>query len=167
MGAIVAVVMLRRSGQDFWTFFDAVALGLPIAQAIARWGNYMNQELFGTPTTLPWALEIDPAHRPGQFATAETFHPTFLYESLWNLLIIVPALLWFERRGKLPRGALIGVYLVLYGIIRFLNELLRTDTSFRFLGLSKNGWVSIAATLIGIGIVVARRRATAGASVRT
>ncbi len=167
VGAIAAVVMLRRSGQDSWTFFDAVALGLPIAQAIARWGNYMNQELFGTPTKLPWALEIDPAHRPGQFSTVETFHPTFLYESLWNLFIIVPALLWLERRGKLPRGALIGVYFVLYGIIRFLNELLRTDTSFRFLGLSKNGWVSIAATLIGIGIVVARRRATAGASVRT
>ena len=160
VGAIVAVVMLRRSGQDFWTFFDAVALGLPIAQAIARWGNYMNQELFGTPTELPWALEIDPAHRPSQYSTAETFHPTFLYESLWSLFIVVPALLWLERRGKLPRGALFGVYLVLYSIIRFLNELIRTDTSFRFLGLSKNGWVSIAAVLVGVGIVVVRRRAT-------
>lgn len=158
-GTITAVVMMRRAGMDFWRFADAVAIGLPAAQVIARWGNYMNQELFGTPTTLPWGLEIDAAHRPAQYAGAETFHPTFLYESLWNLAITIPVLLWLERRGRLPRGALLGAYFVLYGIIRFLDELIRTDTTFRFLGLSKNGWVSIAALIAGIAIIRWRGKA--------
>jgi len=158
IGALTAYVMLRRSGDDFWMFLDSVALGLPVAQAIARWGNYMNQELFGTPTDLPWGLEIDPANRPEQYATAETFHPTFLYESLWNLLVVVPALIWAERRFTLRRGAVFGIYLALYSVIRFLNEFIRTDTDFRFLGLSRNGWVSGAAVIIGVGIVVWQSR---------
>jgi prolipoprotein diacylglyceryl transferase len=160
-------VLLRRSGQDFWTFLDAVALGLPVAQAIARWGNYMNQELFGTPTNLPWALEIDPVHRPEAYATSETFHPTFLYESLWNLLIIVPALIWIERRFTMRRGVVFGIYLALYSVIRFLNELLRTDTDFRFLGLSKNGWVSTAAFGVAIAIIVMRRRPAMAETTKT
>jgi prolipoprotein diacylglyceryl transferase len=129
-----------------------------VAQAIARWGNYMNQELFGTPSTLPWALEIDPAHRPAQYASYETFHPTFLYESLWNLLIIVPVIMWLERRYTLRRGVAFGVYLTLYATIRFLNELMRTDTTFRLLGLSKNGWASLTAVLVGIGLITWRSR---------
>jgi prolipoprotein diacylglyceryl transferase len=158
VGAITAYVMLRRAHQDFWRFGDAIALGMPVAQAIARFGNYINQELFGTPTTLPWGLEIDAAHRPTQFASAETFHPTFLYEALWNLLIIVPVILWLERTRRLRRGAILGVYLTLYATIRFLNEFLRTDTDFRFLGLSKNGWVSLTTIFVGIGIVWWRSR---------
>ena len=158
VGAITAYVMLRRSDQDFWKFGDAVALGMPVAQAIARFGNYINQELFGTPTTLPWALEIDAAHRPAQFASVETFHPTFLYEALWNLLIIVPVIIWLERTRRLRRGATLGVYLTLYATVRFLNEFLRTDTDFRFLGLSKNGWVSLTTIFIGLGIVWWRSR---------
>jgi prolipoprotein diacylglyceryl transferase len=167
IGALTAYLLLRRSGQDFWTFLDAVALGLPVAQAIARWGNYMNQELFGTPTNLPWALEIDPVHRPEAYATSETFHPTFLYESLWNLLIIVPALIWIERRFTMRRGVVFGIYLALYSVIRFLNELLRTDTDFRFLGLSKNGWVSTAAFGVAIAIIVMRRRPAMAETTKT
>jgi prolipoprotein diacylglyceryl transferase len=158
VGGLTAYVMLRRAGHSFWRFADAAALGLPVAQAIARWGNYVNQELFGTPTDLPWGLEIDPIHRPDQFASAETFHPTFLYESLWNLLVIVPVILWLERTRRLARGVVFGVYLTLYATIRFLNEFLRTDTDFRFLGLSKNGWVSLGAMLLGIGLVWWRSR---------
>ncbi|MDX1689518.1 MAG: prolipoprotein diacylglyceryl transferase [Acidimicrobiia bacterium] len=165
-GALTAVVLLRRRGYDVWRFADAVAVGLPVAQAIGRWGNYVNQELFGTPSDLPWAVEIDPANRPAAFADAATFHPTFLYESLWNLLVVVPAILVLERRGLLPKGAAIGVYLVLYGVIRFLTELLRTDTTFRLLGLSRNGWVSLLAIGVGIGVVVWRRRTVSAATAR-
>ena len=157
-GAITAVTMLRRAGGDAWAFADAGAVGLPLAQAIGRWGNYFNQELFGTPTTVPWALEIAPAHRPVEYAGFETFHPTFLYESLWNVLLLVPLVLWLERRGKLARGSSIGLYMVLYGTIRFLTELLRTDTTFRLLGLSRNGWVAVGVVLGGAAFVVWRQR---------
>jgi prolipoprotein diacylglyceryl transferase len=165
VGGLVAWYLLRRRGHSFWRFADAAALGLPVAQAIARWGNYVNQELFGTPTDLPWGLEIDPIHRPEQFASAETFHPTFLYESLWNLLVIVPVVLWVERTRQLKRGVVFGIYLTLYATIRFLNEFLRTDTDFRFLGLSKNGWVSLTAILVGIGIVWWRSRSEESAEI--
>jgi prolipoprotein diacylglyceryl transferase len=165
VGAITAVVLVRRAGGDPWAFADATAVGLPLAQAIGRWGNYFNQELFGTPSTLPWAVEIDPANRPEAYLDAETFHPTFLYESLWNVLVVVPVILTLERRGVLARGASIGVYLVLYGVIRFVTELIRTDTTFRFLGLSRNAWVAAGAIILGVVIVVVRQRrgAMAGA----
>jgi prolipoprotein diacylglyceryl transferase len=158
VGAITAVTMLRRAGGDPWAFADAGAVGLPLAQAIGRWGNYFNQELFGTPTDLPWGLEIDPSQRPAEYPFAETFHPTFLYESLWNVLVLVPLVLWLERRGKLARGASIGLYMVLYGTIRFLTELLRTDTTFRLLGLSRNAWVAVIVVLAGAALIVWRQR---------
>jgi prolipoprotein diacylglyceryl transferase len=149
-GTIAAVIVLRRSRGDVFAFGDAVAVGLPLAQAIGRLGNYFNQELFGTPSTLPWAVEIEAniaaaAGYPG----FETFHPTFLYEALWNLFITVGVILLLERRGKLFKGSSIALYMVLYGTGRFLMELMRTDTTFRFLGLSRNGWVSAGAVLIG------------------
>jgi prolipoprotein diacylglyceryl transferase len=148
-GALAAVYMLRKHRGDFIMFTDAIAVGLPLAQAIGRFGNYFNQELFGTPTSLPWAVEIDAAHRPAQYADSPTFHPTFLYEALWNLLITVPVILFLERRGKLAKGARFPVYMIVYGGIRFLTELIRTDTTFRVLGISRNGWISVAAMLGG------------------
>jgi prolipoprotein diacylglyceryl transferase len=158
VGSITAVVMVRRLGGDPWAFADAAAVGLPLAQAIGRWGNYFNQELFGTPTDVPWGLQIAPENRPAEYLDAATFHPTFLYESLWNAFILVPTILWLERRGKLARGASIGVYLVMYGFIRFLTELLRIDTTFRFLGLSRNAWVALGAMVLGVLIIVVRQR---------
>jgi prolipoprotein diacylglyceryl transferase len=158
VGAATAVTMLRRAGQDPWVFADAAAVGIPAAQAIGRWGNYFNQELFGTPTDLPWGLEIAPRFRPAEFAEFETFHPTFLYESLWNALVVIPAILWLERRGVLRRGSSIALYMVLYGVMRFLTELIRTDTTFRVLGLSRNAWVSIAVVVAGLALVVWRQR---------
>ena len=157
-GAITAVTMLRRAGGDPWAFADAGAVGLPLAQAIGRWGNYFNQELFGTPTDLPWGLEIAVENRPIEYLSAETFHPTFLYESLWNAVLLVPVVIWLERRGKLSRGSSIGLYMVLYGTIRYLTELVRTDTTFRFLGLSRNGWVAAGVVLAGAAMVVWRQR---------
>jgi prolipoprotein diacylglyceryl transferase len=159
-GALGAVWALRRRGGSLPDFADGAAVGIPLAQAIGRWGNYFNQELFGTPSDLPWAVEIEPALRPAAYTGAPTFHPTFLYESLWNLAVVVPLLVWLDRRRLLPRGALIFVYLVTYGVARFGLELIRTDTTFRLWGLSRNGWVAGLAALTGAAILVrvARRR---------
>ena len=152
-GALTMIFLMRRWKGDVFALGDAVAIGIPLAQAIGRWGNYFNQELFGTPSDLPWAIIIDPAHRPAECLQFETFHPTFLYESLWNLLILVPIILILERKGKLAKGASFGMYIALYAVIRFLMELMRTDTTFRFLGISRNGWVSVGAVLFGLAWV--------------
>ncbi len=158
-GALAAIYTLRKHKGDFPMFTDAVAVGLPLAQAMGRFGNYFNQELFGTPTTLPWGLEIDPARRPDGYEAFETFHPTFLYEALWNLLVTVPVILYLERRWQLAKGASFAVYMIVYGVVRFLTELLRTDTTFRILGISRNGWVSVGAIIAGaIILVIAQRR---------
>lgn len=155
-GAFTVYVLSRRWGFSIRDLLDALAPAVPIAQAIGRWGNYMNQELFGTPTTLPWAVEIEPSRRPLAYPDAETFHPTFLYESLWNLALAA-FILWIERRRPDLRGRLIGIYFLGYGAIRFLLELIRTDTTFRFLGMSRNGWVAIGATLLGVAVLAWRR----------
>jgi prolipoprotein diacylglyceryl transferase len=137
---------------------------VPLAQAIGRWGNYFNQELFGRPTNLPWGLEIAPQHRPQQYVDSGTFHPTFLYESLWNLAVVA-FILWLDRRFELVKGSLFLVYLALYGLGRFLMELLRVDTTYRLLGLSRNGWVALivaVAASVAFAVVNARfRRETA------
>lgn len=157
LGAAAAAFVMWRSDGKFVLMADAAAIGLPAAQAIGRWGNYFNQELFGTPSGLPWAVEIDPAHRPDQYLASATFHPTFLYESLWNLGIVL-FLLWLGRRRRLRRGALFATYLVLYAAARFGLEMIRTDTTFRVLGISRNGWVALGAVLLGTGLLVAIHR---------
>ncbi|OFW52551.1 MAG: prolipoprotein diacylglyceryl transferase, partial [Actinobacteria bacterium RBG_16_70_17] len=148
-GAVAALFVVHHRRGDLLRFADAGAVALPAAQAIGRWGNYFNQELFGTPTSLPWGLEIDPENRPAAYPDAETFHPTFLYEMLWNIGLIV-LLLWLERHRKLRRGTSIALYMILYSVARFLLELIRTDSPYRFWGLSRNGWVSLAVILAGL-----------------
>jgi prolipoprotein diacylglyceryl transferase len=148
-GALTVIYLVNKRGGDLFSFGDAAAVGIPLAQAIGRFGNYFNQELFGTPSDLAWAVIIGPSHRPVGYEQFETFHPTFLYEAVWNALILVPMILWLEKRGKLAKGASFGVYIVMYSFIRFVMELLRTDTSFRLFGLSRNGWISIAAFIGG------------------
>jgi prolipoprotein diacylglyceryl transferase len=161
-GALAAIYTLRKHGGEFVMFTDAIAVGLPLAQAIGRFGNYFNQELFGTPSSLPWAVQIDRVHRPAAYLDSPTFHPTFLYEALWNSLIVVPVILFLERRGKLAKGSRFPVYMILYGTIRFLTELMRTDTTFRLLGISRNGWISIAAILGGAGLLYLAQKRGAG-----
>lgn len=148
-GAIAGFVYSRKWNANFVDILDGMAVGVPLAQAMGRWGNYFNQELFGTPTDLPWGLEIDPQFRPEAYPNAETFHPTFLYESIWNVALAL-TIAWVGKRYPHLRGRLIGIYFVGYGLIRFLMELIRTDTTFRFLGLSRNGWVSIGVVVLGV-----------------
>jgi len=112
-------------------FADAAAPGLVLAQAIGRWGNYFNQELFGRPTDLPWGIRIAPENRPIEFVDAQAFHPTFLYESIWDLLVCL-ALLWIARRfaRRLRDGDVMLLYVSLYSFGRFFVETLRVDPAF-------------------------------------
>ena len=156
-GTATAIFLIRRHGGEVTALADSIAIGLPLAQAIGRWGNYFNQELFGTPSSLPWAVEIDPINRPQAHLDAATFHPTFLYEMLWNLATI-GVLLFTEKRFRFAPGNLFFAYLSSYGVGRFWIELLRTDTTFRFLGISRNGWVAFALTLVSLTIFILPQR---------
>lgn len=152
-GIPVGIWMARRHGISAADAATCAAPALPLAQAIGRWGNWFNQELFGRPTDLPWGLEIDPENRPERYASSETFHPTFLYESLWNLALC-GLVLWIDRRWKLARGALMAVYVAGYGIGRFWVEGMRIDDADEFAGLRLNQWVAALAALAAIGYVV-------------
>jgi prolipoprotein diacylglyceryl transferase len=164
-GTIAVIVVTRRGDGDVRAMADAVAPGLPLAQAIGRWGNYFNQELYGRPTDLPWALEVDPAfRRPAEFADVSTFHPTFLYESLWNAALVL-LLVRLDRRRTLPRGALILIYAVGYGLGRFLTELLRIDTVERYGGLSRNNWLALLLIIVGVAGLLRIRSQGPGPSV--
>ncbi len=150
LGILTGIYVAWRRRLPVLLALDAAIPGIPLAQAFGRWGNYFNQELFGTPTKLPWALEVEQAHRPARYQGFATFHPTFLYESLWDL-VIVGVLLWLSARRRLRTGSIVLCYLGMYAFGRFLLELIRTDTTFRLLGLSRNAWVSLA-VVIGAGV---------------
>jgi len=139
-------------------FADAAAPGVILAQAIGRWGNYFNQELFGRPSGLPWAIRIAPENRPEGYTDAGTFHPTFLYESIWNLLVCL-VLLWVARRfaGRLKDGDLFLLYVSLYSTGRSLTELLRIDPSFLIGGnIRGNMLVAIVLALAFAMILILR-----------
>lgn len=132
-GFIGVLIFARVRGISPLVFADAAAPGLILAQAIGRWGNYFNQELFGRPSNLPWAIEIAPANRPADFADTTAFHPTFLYESIWDLLVCF-VLLWIARRfaARLKDGDMLLIYVSLYSVGRFFVETLRVDRAFLF-----------------------------------
>jgi prolipoprotein diacylglyceryl transferase len=149
-GAVGAWIGTKRSGVGFWSFADAVAPGILLAQAIGRWGNYFNQELFGLPTTLPWGLEIDqfnPAF-PDGLPAGTLFHPTFLYESIWSL-VGVAALLLLDRKFNLRGGSMFGAYLIYYSIGRIWTENLRIDPSDIIFSLRTNVWSALLGVAIG------------------
>ena len=136
-------------------FADAAAPGLVLAQAIGRWGNYFNQELFGRPSDLPWAIRIAPENRPAQFADATSFHPTFLYESIWDVLVCL-ALLWIARRfsERLKNGDLFMIYVCLYSVGRFFVETLRVDPAF-LIGGSMRGNLFVSSVLaLGFALIL-------------
>jgi prolipoprotein diacylglyceryl transferase len=149
LGVVVGLWVAKRRGLPLLPMLDCVAPALALAQAIGRWGNYWNQELFGRPTTLPWGLEIDPSHRPAGYEQYATFHPTFLYESLWNLALC-GLLLLIDRRHRLRPGRLFVVYVVGYTFARFFIERMRIDTANKILGLRVNEWVSAVIFLGGV-----------------
>ena len=129
-GALALWLYCRNKKISFLTLTDTVIPGVALAQAIGRWGNFFNQELYGKPTSLPWKIYIDPAHRVPGYQNFNYFHPLFLYESLWNVLNMA-ILLWMSRRFEkwLKPGDLFYVYMVMYSIGRFSLEFLRLDAS--------------------------------------
>jgi prolipoprotein diacylglyceryl transferase len=148
-GTLVGIWVLHRRGADIPRFLDAAAPGLLVAQAIGRVGNYFNQELFGGPTTLPWGLEIDPAHRPAGYAHYATFHPTFLYEIVWNLGLAAVLVVLGRTRRIAPPG-LFALYVAGYSGFRIFEETLRVDPAHHIFGLRLNFYV--ASILFAAGI---------------
>lgn len=154
-GVGVGVYVAHRKGMRLSVGLDVVAPALPLAQAIGRIGNWFNQEVFGRPTDLPWGLEISPSRRPAAFEGYATFHPTFLYEGLWNLAI-VGLLIWLDRKRVIRPGNLFVLYVLGYGVGRLWVESLRSDDASLILGLRVNTWMSLAA-IIGSIVVLAVR----------
>jgi prolipoprotein diacylglyceryl transferase len=142
LGVIAGAIVVRRAGESVTLFMDATAPGLLVAQGIGRIGNWFNQELFGKPTDLPWGLEIDPQHRPPQYPLSETFHPTFLYELIYDLAI-AGVLIWIGSRFRIRPPGLFALYVAFYTFGRTFEELLRVDPSKHLLGQRLNFWVSI------------------------
>ena len=148
-GGIAVVVVTWRRKMDTLTVTDVMAAGIVLAQAIGRWGNWFNQELFGKPSTLPWALEIAPEHRPLGYVQYATFQPTFLYESLFCLAVF-GVLLWAEHRFRMRKGQTFALYVMLYCFGRFWFENLRIDPAHHIAGLRINAWVAIGVFLAGL-----------------
>jgi prolipoprotein diacylglyceryl transferase len=146
LGAIAAVLMARRMKMDWKLMADAAAPALPIAQAIGRLGNYFNQELYGRPTNLPWGLQVE--NPPLRYATDTLFHPTFLYEALWNLGL-AGLIVLLGRRLVLKPGRWFAVYILGYGLGRLWVESLRIDFANEILGLRVNTWISFFAIIGG------------------
>lgn len=164
-GAAAVLVLAKRRHLDIADLADSIAPGLVIAQAIGRWGNWFNQELFGRPTSLPWGLEISPSHCPVNYTTYcathahPTFQPTFLYESLGCAAIFV-ILLWLDRHRDLARGQVFALYVALYTFLRFFMENMRSDFAHRIGPLRFNAWMCVV-LFVGSAIwyvVLGRRR---------
>lgn len=159
LGALGAWLGARRNGVPFGELAGTLAPAIPLAQALGRWGNWFNQELFGRPTGLPWGLEIAPSNRPDGYEDYPLFHPTFLYESLWNLGV-VGLVLWVEARFKIRGSRLFAVYVMGYTAGRVWIEYLRIDTVNDVLGLRLNVWTSLIVFLVAATyfVVTGRRR---------
>jgi prolipoprotein diacylglyceryl transferase len=146
-GVLMGAWIVRRSGASIPLMMDAVAPGLLLAQGIGRWGNWWNQELYGKHTTLPWALEIH-----GKLK-ADLYHPTFLYEFLWDIFGVL-LLLWIDRRFKIKRPGLFALYVAIYCAFRTYEETLRIDPSNHFLGQRLNFWVSIVCFVVSVAFFI-------------
>jgi phosphatidylglycerol:prolipoprotein diacylglycerol transferase len=161
VGTLAFAILCRRARLPFLWWTDAVVPAVALAQSIGRWGNWANQEAYGTPTTAPWGLWIDPARRPPELAGVERFHPTFLYESLFNLANAA-LLSWVALRipgsARLRHGDVLAIYLISYGVARFLIERIRTDSL--YLGpLPAAYWLSWGLIAVGLALLIFLRRA--------
>ncbi|HEY4695820.1 MAG TPA: prolipoprotein diacylglyceryl transferase [Candidatus Hydromicrobium sp.] len=135
VGGIAALIIFCKIRKlDFWLWADILAPGLILGQAIGRWGNFFNQEAFGRPTSLPWAIFIEPANRPYDYTSYEYFHPTFLYESIANFLLFALLLLmhrfYKNKPGRIPYGLILSMYLGIYSVYRTFIEYYRIDSSY-------------------------------------
>ena len=151
LGTVVGAIVVKRSGADVAKFADAAAPGLLLAQGIGRIGNWWNQELYGKPTTLPWGLKIDIAHLPAdpKYAGFTTFHPTFLYELIWDLVGVV-LLIYIGKRFRIRPPGLFALYVAGYSLARIGEELLRVDPAHHIFGLRLNFFVAIALLIVGV-----------------
>jgi phosphatidylglycerol:prolipoprotein diacylglycerol transferase len=149
-------IFARRRKLDFAFWLDVVAPALALGQAIGRWGNFFNQELYGNPSTLPWAIQINPENRLPGYEDQATYHPLFLYESLWNFGIVI-LLLWLGRKydDRLINGDLFLIYLIAYPLGRFSLEFLRLDPS-HVAGININQTVMLVVALSAVGVLVWR-----------
>ena len=154
-GFLAAYVLCRRRGVSRTAFADAVAPGVVVAQAIGRLGNWFNQELFGRPTTLPWGLEIDPDNADAVVG-AMAYHPTFLYELLWNLGVAA-LLIWADRRWRLGGGRVFALYVAAYATGRIWIEALRIDEANSLLGVRLNVVVMTVLLVGAVAYLVVRR----------
>jgi phosphatidylglycerol---prolipoprotein diacylglyceryl transferase len=148
-GCLGGYLACRRKGISFLAIADALAPGIVLAQAIGRWGNYFNQELYGKPSTLPWSVEIDPAHREPGMQRYATYQPTFLYESLWDLGV-AGLVIWAERRFRLGFGRAFALYVMAYTVGRTWIEYLRVDTANHLLGVRLNVFTSVLVFLLAL-----------------
>ncbi len=140
---------MRRAGADWRLMADAVAPALLVAQAVGRIGNYFNQELFGKPSTLPWALEVSPAHRPAGYLAFGTFQPSFLYELIFDLALAA-TLVWLGHHRNIRPPGLFALYVAGYSAYRIFEETIRIDSSAHFLGLRLNFFVALVGTAAGL-----------------
>ncbi len=157
-GAIALYLYCRKKGQSFAMWVDIIAPGLALAQAIGRFGNYVNQEVYGAPTDLPWAIFIEPAHRLPEYINVAYYHPLFAYESIYNL-INMALLLWISRRfiNRLVVGDIFLVYLIVYPVGRFFLEFLRLDPS-PIAGININQTIMAVIALSAIAALILRHR---------
>ena len=157
-GLLIFLWFSWRKKQPFLVWIDVIAPAIPLGQAIGRWGNFFNQELYGAPTDLPWAIFIDPAHRFAEFAEEAYYHPIFLYESLWNLGSVF-LLLWISRKfgGWLKKGDVFLFYLISYPLIRILLDFVRLDAS-QVGGLNANQTFMIVVIIFAIFMLIWRHR---------
>jgi prolipoprotein diacylglyceryl transferase len=151
----VGVIVARRRGLNVPVLLDAVAPALPVAQAIGRLGNWFNQELYGRATDLPWGLRIDREHRPAGMEDEATYHPTFLYEAVWNLALAA-VLIWIGRRRRVRPGQLFGGYVAGYAAGRLWVEALRIDPATEVFGLRVNLWVSLVVLVTAVAVMIVR-----------
>jgi phosphatidylglycerol:prolipoprotein diacylglycerol transferase len=159
LGGVIALYLFcRRRKLNFGMWADIAAPALALGQAIGRWGNYVNQEVYGAPTNLPWAIRIDPENRLPGYESIETYHPLFLYESLWSTMTVI-LLLWLARKygDRLLDGDIFLIYLILYPLGRFLLEFLRLDSS-QIGGINANQTVMGVVALASIAALILRHR---------
>jgi len=166
-GALALYFFCRRRKTPYSLWVDLAAPGVALGQAIGRWGNFVNQEVYGKPSNLPWAIPIDAAHRMPDYANYERYHPLFLYESLWSFATVVLLLYLFNRyRDRLKQGDIFLIYLLAYPLGRFLLEFLRLDAA-QVAGINTNQTLMAVVMVVAAGLLIWRHRSSGIPQVET